>query len=345
MGKPKPPTTPDPAETASAQTATNIGTAIANSYLGNVNQVTQDGTLTYDVTGYHDWTNPLDGTTTPIPTWTATQTLSPEQQAIKDQQDAAQLNLAGLANDQSNFLRGYLNEPVDLSTGNVEGYINSHFMDDFNKRWDQNKADLDTQMANQGIDIGSTAYSRAFGDYSQQRSDAYDNLYGNQYQNAIQNILAERNQPINEIGALLGTGQVETPNFMSLGGSQMPTVDYAGLVNQNYQNQMAAYNSAQQSRNSIMGGLFGLGSSAIMAKAGPAAIMMSDERVKKDVHKVGELKGQNVYEFRYKGEPESAPMSMGVMAQEVEQSRPDAVLSGEDGIKHVDYGRLFQLGA
>ena len=139
--------------------------------------MTPDGTLTYDVTGYNDWTNPLDGTTTPIPTWTATQTLSPQQQAIKDQQDAAQLNLAGLANDQSNFLRGYLNEPVDLSTANVNNYINSHYMDDFNKRWDQNKADLDTQMANQGIDIGSTAYSRAFGDYSQQRSDAYDNLY------------------------------------------------------------------------------------------------------------------------------------------------------------------------
>lgn len=225
--------------------------------------MTPDGTLTYDVTGYNDWTNPLDGTTTPIPTWTATQTLSPQQQAIKDQQDAAQLNLAGLANDQSNFLRGYLNEPVDLSTANVNNYINSHYMDDFNKRWDQNKADLDTQMANQGIDIGSTAYSRAFGDYSQQRSDAYDNLYGNQYQNAIQNILAERNQPINEIGALLGTGQVETPNFMSLGGSQIPTTDYAGMVYDSYDRQMDAYNQAQSSFSSGLGGLFKLGLSFI----------------------------------------------------------------------------------
>ncbi|PII38583.1 hypothetical protein T190_18770 [Sinorhizobium meliloti CCBAU 01290] len=42
MGKQKAPSPPDPNKTASAQTATNIGTAIANQTLGNVNQVTPE---------------------------------------------------------------------------------------------------------------------------------------------------------------------------------------------------------------------------------------------------------------------------------------------------------------
>ncbi len=40
------PEAPDPKQTASAQTATNIGTAVANNVMGNANQVTPDGNLT-----------------------------------------------------------------------------------------------------------------------------------------------------------------------------------------------------------------------------------------------------------------------------------------------------------
>jgi len=47
MGKPSPPKPPDPQETAAAQQNTNVNTALANTFLGNVNQITPDGTLTY----------------------------------------------------------------------------------------------------------------------------------------------------------------------------------------------------------------------------------------------------------------------------------------------------------
>lgn len=51
MGKPKAPTPPDPKETAAAQTGTNISTAQANAVLGNVNQITPYGNLTYTQSG------------------------------------------------------------------------------------------------------------------------------------------------------------------------------------------------------------------------------------------------------------------------------------------------------
>ncbi|TIQ91960.1 MAG: tail fiber domain-containing protein, partial [Mesorhizobium sp.] len=85
-------------------TATNVGTAIANANLGNVNQVTPDGNLTYSQTGTYKWNDPYTGKSYDIPTYTATQTLSQTGQAIKDQTDEARLNLGKLANDQSAFL-------------------------------------------------------------------------------------------------------------------------------------------------------------------------------------------------------------------------------------------------
>lgn len=114
MGK-SAPKAPDPNETAAAQTATNIGTAISNAWLGNVNQVTPDGTLKYEQTGTYKYTDPLTGKSTDIPTFTATQTLSDAQQAIKTQSDAAELNLAKLGNSQSSRLSDLLSTPFSLS--------------------------------------------------------------------------------------------------------------------------------------------------------------------------------------------------------------------------------------
>src|SRR5690349_20294769 len=133
------PKAPDPQETAAAQTATNVSTAIANSWLGNINQITPDGSLNYSKTGQQFINDPngekywVDSsgkytTTKPgnmkgyrevegyyIPTFTATQTLSPQQQAIKTNEDKAQQHLAATAREQSWKLRNLLNDTVDTS--------------------------------------------------------------------------------------------------------------------------------------------------------------------------------------------------------------------------------------
>jgi hypothetical protein len=64
---------------------------------------------------------------------------------------------------------------------------------------------------------------------------------------------------------------------------------------------------------------------------------LSDERVKENVEKVGELDdGQNVYAYNYTGDhPQNR--ELGLLAQEVEKVRPDAVGTGPDGLKRVDY--------
>ncbi len=115
MGKPSAPRPQDPRVTASAQTSSNIGTAIANQAMGNVNQVTPNGSLTYSQTGTHTYTDPNSGQVHEIPTYTATTSLSDGQQAIADQGEQAGLNMATLAADSSGRLQGMLGSQIDSS--------------------------------------------------------------------------------------------------------------------------------------------------------------------------------------------------------------------------------------
>ena len=117
MSKPDPPQPPNPYATAAAATGTNVGTAIANKYLNQVNQVTPQGSLTYNQTGNYQWSDPTTGQVYDIPSFTATQTPSAQQQAIQGQQEAAAYNLAGMANAQSGRVSSLLSTPFDPNSG------------------------------------------------------------------------------------------------------------------------------------------------------------------------------------------------------------------------------------
>jgi len=335
MGKPKAPKPPDPKDTSAASTSTNVGTAIANAWLGNVNENTPDGSTRVDQTGSKSWFDPYTGKTYEVPTFTRTTTLSPAQQAIKTQQDQASLGLAKLGNNQTQFLQDYLSKPFDGSNEATEARL----LELGRKRLDPILADQDQQLqsvlANKGIKEGSDAYYKAMAQQSRDRNDAYDQLILGGHQQAFSEAQAERNQPINEITALLSGGQVSQPNFMGANMPQIPTTDVAGLINDNFNQKMSIYQQKNAQTQNLLGGLFGLGAAGIYA---------SDRRVKKDIKKIGELKGHAIYEYRYKQENDNAEKSIGVMAQEVERKRPDAVINGPDGVKRVNYGALFGMG-
>ena len=74
----------------------------------------------------------------------------------------------------------------------------------------------------------------------------------NQY---LQEQYAARNQPLNEISALLSKSQVQQPNFVNTPGSQIPTTDIAGLVNANFQQQFGNYQQQSTNQNALLGGI------------------------------------------------------------------------------------------
>lgn len=96
-----------------------------------------------------------------------------------------------------------------------------------------------------------------------------------------------------------------------------------------------------------LGALFGgMGALGSLGGTGglPALLALSDMRAKEDIKPVGMLfEGTNVYAFRYKGDP-THRTHIGLMAQEVEQSRPDAVHE-IGGVKFVDYGKATERAA
>lgn len=74
------------------------------------------------------------------------------------------------------------------------------------------------------------------------------------------------------------------------------------------------------------------------AQAAATAAVASDRRLKTDIRRVGRLDtGEGVYVYRMK---EGGPFVMGVMAQEVREARPAAVVTRPDGMMAVKYGDL-----
>ena len=155
------------------------------------------------------------------------------------------------------------------------------------------------------------------------------NAQRNQY---MQEQYAQRNQPINEITSLLSGSQVQQPNFVNTPGSQIPTTDFAGITNQNFQNQMGIYQQQNANYNATIGGILGLGAGALKA---------SDRRVKEDIDRIGTVfaasskSGENeklpIYEYSYKGDQ---TRHVGPMAQDVEKVTPEAVTE-IGGVKHI----------
>jgi hypothetical protein len=74
-----------------------------------------------------------------------------------------------------------------------------------------------------------------------------------------------RNQPINEITALMSGSQVATPQFGIAQSAMIPTTDFAGIQQQGFQNQQANYQQQNANYQAMLGGLFGLGSAGITA--------------------------------------------------------------------------------
>ncbi|MDE1991668.1 MAG: tail fiber domain-containing protein, partial [Rhizobiaceae bacterium] len=115
------------------------------------------------------------------------------------------------------------------------------------------------------------------------------------------------------------------PNFVSTPQTSVGGVDYTGLVNNQYNQQVAQSNA-------MAGGLFGLLGSGLTA-----GIKYSDRRLKENIRRVGRLdNGLPVYAYNMVGSPVT---EIGVMADEVETVNPGAVHVQPNGFKMVDYQR------
>jgi len=206
MCAPSPPAPPDPAATAAAQTQSNIATANNNASLNRVNQVTPYGNLTYAINGYTD---------TGTPQYTATVDLSPQEQAIFNNQTQGQINQGGIALGMQGQVANSYNSPINTgglpglnyaggNTSGIGSQINTSGLPSLtgsvnngsyspqaikdaqdaaynvqkqylDPQYDQRQKSLDNSLINQGITQGSEAATNAQTLFNNERQQAYGN--------------------------------------------------------------------------------------------------------------------------------------------------------------------------
>lgn len=265
MGKPSAPKPPDPRETSAAQTGTNVATAIANAYLQNPDEVTPFGSRSYTLSdeNAYTYTDPYTNQEYTIPKVMVDQQLTAEGQQLLDSNVATQLNLAGIGEQQSGFLKDYLSDPFSYDPGQHESWALGLY-DQLNApREGQREEAMRTRLVNQGIAPGSEAYAREMRDLYGGQDDARNKFLLDSYRTGMDTALTNRNQPLREITSLLSGTQPQQPTFSGANIPGIPTTDNAGLIGQDYQNRLGAWQQKNAQRGSLLGGLFDLGAAGI----------------------------------------------------------------------------------
>lgn len=132
-------------------------------------------------------------------------------------------------------------------------------------------------------------------------------------------------------GNALGAQNAFNSGMQGAGGIYGSTANGFGNI---YNQQLAgAQFDAQNSTGAAIGQLGGMAINAY------AASKMSDKRVKTNIKQIGKTNsGLNIYSYNYVWDLSTT--HVGVIAQELQLVKPEAVITGEDGILRVNYSMV-----
>jgi hypothetical protein len=312
-------------QTAFLQGTMNIEAAQEQQALNMTNQVTPYGTLTYTKTPNHQGAFGLFGQMDAPGAYTATTVLSPEMQALFNQNQSNALTSADIGGQLEKNVQQSASQPLDLGWSATEANLDALNKQRLDPLWQQNTEAEKQSLYNQGLSPDSPGYATQMQQFNQAKNDAYNQMFLQGHSQAVNDLIQQYEIPINAAQAWRQGGQISSyqPN---LGLVQTPQAsvaapNYAGLVEQNYQQQSA-------NSNAQMGGLFGLGGQLL----GLGGSLLSDRTDKTDIQPLGQdpQTGIPIHAFRYKGDPKSYPKTIGPMAQDVEKAAPDAVTTVGD---------------
>lgn len=281
-----------------------------------------------------------------VPQMSSVTSLTPEGQAIFDKDTAIRIGLGSAAEGALGRAGSALERPMDfagLPSNTNEGVTDAMFRRSqrmLDPRWQQAEDAERTRLANAGFSVGNEGFTKAIGNFGREKEAAYQDatdralLAGqtagmDQRRQAIQEMLVARQQPLSELSSIRTGAAPNLPQFQPYGGTQaIQGAPLSSAAAQQGAYGSDLYNAQTGQQNAAMQGLFGLG----------AAYLMSDRRLKRDVHCVGTHPlGIGIYSFRYLWS--DAPQ-VGVMADELLPIRPDLVAVTPSGYLAVAYGGL-----
>jgi hypothetical protein len=311
--------------------------------------------------------------------WTQSVQLSPEMQALFDQNMKISQGLFGSQDATLGRVQQMMGSGFDTSGMQALGDVydpskatntaTEAILSRVNPELDRQYESLRTQLANQGIAQGSAAYNNALNSFGQQRNDAVTQAglqgitLGMQQQGQtfgqssskrgqqLQEAAYLRGLPLNELNALRNGTQVQMPEFP--GYAQQATTggaDILGATQAGYQGALGAanaQNAASQQAGSGLGGLAGAGLGYFLG--GPMGGMLGSG--------VGGALGGLFSDRRLKTNIKKigtanngltiysynyiwgGPTVLGHMADEVKKVSPEAV-GDVGGLMTVDYSRI-----
>lgn len=292
MGKsaPSAPAAPDPNVTSAAQTKSNQETALYNFGLNNPNTTSPLGNLAFSV----DTTDPNK------PQTTENITLSPAEQQLLNQYEQNQTQQGATAGTALNNVSNLFNTPYDLAghtpqllsqsdlQGDLQNAQNALYHQQtqyLDPQFSQAQSQLQTQLSNQGIPMGSAAYQTAMDNLARQKQQAYQSAQdsatagGAAYQSQLsQTGLANQAQaaqlysqqyqePLTLYNSLMTGTQPNMPQFSGVNTSNAAPTNVLGAYNQQYQGQLNQYNAQVGAQNSQTSGITGLLGSGLSAAA------------------------------------------------------------------------------
>lgn len=267
------PDVPDPYATGAAQSQANIDAILESA---KINQ------MGLNLPGYNvNYTGEIGS-----PDRTMNLALAPDRQQLADILSGQYLNMAGGLPGQPDW--GAIPGIPGADDFGAEALRSEEAMyGALSSRLDpvmeRNQRRLDTQLATQGIPIGSDAYNDVQGQFGRDRFDQelalanqaimsgraeQGRLFGQGLatrQQGMSDVVTQNQLPYSNLANLLAMdprNQVQAPGQPAY---QVAPPDIAGLVAQNYATQ-----AGQQ--NAMLGGLAGLGGSALIASAMPGAL-------------------------------------------------------------------------
>lgn len=290
MGKsaPSAPAAPDPNVVDAAQTASNQQTALYNFGLNNPNTTSPLGSLSFTT----DTSNPNQPQTSEnIELSPAEQQILTQNQQNITQQGAnaqtAQSNVTNLLQTPYNLAGNVSPTPTQANMqGDLQNDENSLYQQQtqyLDPQFQQGQAQLQSQLANQGLVPGSAAYNTAMQNFGLQKQQAYQSAMnsatsgGAAYQSQLSSTaLANQAQqaqlytqqyqePLNLYSSLISGTQPTMPQFGGLNTANAAPTNTLAAQQMAYQGQLNQYNAQVGGANSQTSGLFGLGGSALSA--------------------------------------------------------------------------------
>lgn len=277
----------DPTSAAAQQGAANKDASLFDAYLNRPDQITPQGSLKWTLKPGADPKNPQPGD------WIQTTSLNETGQQLYDADQALQLGMAGTSQAALGRVNDTLGQPLDTSGLPAMGQVSNFTGDDRQRIEDalmarlapgfaQDEEAMRSRTLNTGFELGSEGSQREQFRLDKAKNDARlaaiaqagseaerlgnisraDASFQNQSrQQGLQEILAQRALPLNELNALRSGSQVQQPTFSPVSQSNTASAPVLDALMAQLSGQQANAANKQSGYNALLASLAQLGGS------------------------------------------------------------------------------------